>query len=1147
MKSFRFGKTSCWVLGVAGWIFLVQSGAHGERATALAKPGERGGRLQTSTISAAHSSVRIWEEPLLIPTYKVGPPDPNPMFYTRESYQGAQKRIYPYPLLDNLTHIREEKTYKALYLENEYVKLSVLPEIGGRLFSAVDKTNNYDFFYHQHVIKPALIGMLGAWISGGIEWCAFHHHRNTTFMPVDYTLAENPDGSKTVWVGETERRHRMKWLIGITLYPGKSYIEATVKFFNRTPLPHSILYWANVAVHVNNDYQVIFPPSVQVATYHSKIDFTHWPISKGRYRGFNYDGVDISWWKNSPVSNSFFAWNLQEDFMGGYDHGKQAGVVHVGNHHIVCGAKLWEWGTGPFGSMWDSVLTDEDGPYAELMVGAFSDNQPDYSWIKPYEVKTFKQHWYPVREIGGFKNANLNGAVNLELQPNNMVVLGFHTTSIHSNARAILRAEDKILVEETINIAPEKPFKRELAVPAGIKETDLRASLVSADGRELVSYQPVGREPLSKLPMPVKAPPKPQDIKTIEELYLTGLRVEQIHNPRVAPTNYYEEALKRDPGDSRSNTMLGINCIERGLYEQAEKHLRKAIERISAEYTRPGNTEAYYQLGLALRAQGRLDEAYDNFYMAAWDYAFHSAAYYQLAELCCRRGDFLQARDHVNGALSTNSLNTKALNIKAAILRRLGNVKEARNIASKVLAIDPLDFLAMNELYLAQSAMGAESDARKTLADLRRTMRGEVQSYLELAVDYVNCGLWDEAIEVLLRPVESETDFAGTYPLVHYYLGYLHQQKGSHEKASQHYSQASRMPSDYCFPFRPETANLLNAAIKANPSDARAYYYLGNLLFDIQVEKAITCWEKSRSLDDNFATVHRNLGWAYYRIQNKIPEAIDCYEKALACNQLDPRLYLEADILYEIGNVSLEKRLAVLENNHDVVSKRNQSFVREIMVLVLTGKYDKAIDYLTNNFFHIREGGGEIHDVYVDAHLLKGLECMKENRCAEALDHLQKASEYPENLSVGRPKNDRRASQVAYHIGAAHQAAGDMDKAREFYKRAANQRGTSNWPETRFYQALCLNKLGQREDAKRVFDELIRTGERRLAEGTSADFFAKFGEQETKQAREASAHYIIGLGLLGKEQQDEAKQEFDQAAKLNLSHVWAKYRLSAIE
>lgn len=225
------------------------------------------------SVSVSGAAVRVWEEKLDLPSYRLGPPDPCPIFYEGESYQGAQKRVYPYPLQDALTNERTNETFRAVYLENEHIKLCVLPEIGGRLFYATDKSNGYDFFYRQSVIKPALIGMLGAWISGGIEWCVFHHHRNTTHMPVDYATRENPDGSKTLWIGEIERRHRMRWLVGMTLHPGKSYIAVEVRMINRTPMPHSILYWANVAVHVNDGYQVIFPPSVQVATYHAKNDF----------------------------------------------------------------------------------------------------------------------------------------------------------------------------------------------------------------------------------------------------------------------------------------------------------------------------------------------------------------------------------------------------------------------------------------------------------------------------------------------------------------------------------------------------------------------------------------------------------------------------------------------------------------------------------------------------------------------------------------------------------------------------------------------------------------------------------------------------------------------------------------------------------
>ena len=337
------------------------------------------------------------------------------MFFFGRQSQGAEGRIYPYPLYDTLTGKKVDKTYKLVYLENEYVKIGILPEIGGRIFEAVDKTNGYHFFYRQHVIKPALIGLIGAWISGGVEWNIPHHHRASTFLPVQYRIQENADGSKTVWVGELELRHRMRWAVGYTLRPGKSYLEASVRIVNRTPVANTMLCFANAAVHANQDYQVIFPPSTQYVTHHHKREFTTWPIATTRYGGYDFrPGTDVSWYKNHIAANSMFAWNYSDDFFAGYDHGKHAGTMSVADHHIVPGKKLWTWGNGPRGRMWDKILTDEDGPYIELMVGAYSDNQPDYSWLQPYEAKSFSMYWYPFREIGGVKKANLDAAVNLE-------------------------------------------------------------------------------------------------------------------------------------------------------------------------------------------------------------------------------------------------------------------------------------------------------------------------------------------------------------------------------------------------------------------------------------------------------------------------------------------------------------------------------------------------------------------------------------------------------------------------------------------------------------------------------------------------------------------------------------------------------------
>jgi len=591
----------------------------------------------TAIAATGGGKVRIWREPLVIPTYKVAEPDPNPRFYNGRAYQGAQGHVYPYAMIDALTSEKQDQSYNALYLENEYVKICFLPEIGGRLFSAIDKTNNYDYFYRQSVVKPALIGMLGAWISGGIEWCIPHHHRATTYMPVDYTLVENPDGSKTIWVGEMELRHRMNWILGATLYPDKNFMEVTVKIFNRTPFTHSILYWANVAVHSGPDFQVIYPPSVQFVADHAKKDFARWPISHEVYRGVDYTkGVDVSWEKNHIEPTSMFAFHCLEDFIAGYDYGNDAGVVHFASHHKVPGKKFWTWGVGENGKIWERVLTDSDGPYTELMVGSYSDDQPDYSWIQPYEVKVIKQYWYPIRKIQGVKNANRQAAVNLEVE-DGMIEFGFNTTSKYDDATILLKAGEEVLFERKVDISPAEPFYKKIALPAGAKETDLEAVLLSSDKQELVSYKPVEVDDNAPMPEPVSPPPPPEEIETIEEMYLAGLRLQQFYNPAIKPESYYLEALKRDPGDSRVNTVLGMQDCKNALYKQAEEKLNLALDRITKDYTRPLDGRPHYYLGIALQAQGRYDEAYDAFYRASWNSAWSSASYSALAQLDCRR------------------------------------------------------------------------------------------------------------------------------------------------------------------------------------------------------------------------------------------------------------------------------------------------------------------------------------------------------------------------------------------------------------------------------------------------------------------------------------------------------------------------------
>lgn len=1081
----------------------------------------------------AQESVKVWEEPLTLPTYLVKPPDKNPMFFRNQSYQGASRYIYPYALEDNPTNEKIDKTYKALYLENEYIKLCVLPEIGGRLFYATDKTNGYEIFYRQHVIKPANIGMVGAWISGGVEFCVFHHHRASTNLPVDYRLVNNADGSSTIWIGETEPRHRMKWSLGISLYPGKSYIEVDGRLMNPTENINSILYWANVATHVNEDYQVIFPPSTDFAVYHAKNSFAHWPVTSEVYNGKEHyeNHIDASWWKNHPDPISMFAHDIKHGFLAGYDHGKQAGTMHVGNHHIVKGAKLWEWGPGPYGSMWDTkVLTDSDGPYAELMTGAYSDNQPDYSWLKPYEYKTFQQYWYPIRSTGGATAANLSGTINLKKEESGEFLVAANTTQAYENAHIVLRNDDKVFFETNTSISPDKPFAQHVRV-GDVDEYSLNLSL-SVNGKELIAYRPVKKDTDLPLPKPVEPPRSPEEIESVEELYLTGLRIRQFHNARIDAQAYFEEALKRDPMDVRSNTMMGIILKEDLMLEDAARYLRTAIKRLTANYTRPRDCEALYHLGIILKWQKKYEAAYDTLYRAAWDQNFASAAYFHLAQISVLRGNDGTALTEIDRSLSYNSSNLPALNLKTSVLRRLGKNQAAAEIAEFVLTKDPLNSYALNEEVL----MG-----RKNSQDLVALLRNEPESYLELATQYMNSGLNDDAFNILEKAGNAEVPALKNYPTIHYYLGYLYLRKKDKDKAVAHFKKGQELPTDYCFPFRRETADILKYALSMDPGDSRAYYYLGNIFYDRQPAFAINAWESAINHEPDLAIAHRNLGWGYQQFYQDTDKAIAAYEKALEFNQEEPRYFYELDKLYEKSGAGIDKRRQLFEGNHEVVSQRPDAFLQEIQVLLLAGKSGRAIEYLRSQFFPRQEGVDNLHGMYVDACLTKGLSEYESGNWQSALKYFQMADEYPENHQIARNPNYGGNAQIFYLQGKAYEKLGKKKTAKQLYEKIAAMELRS--PENMYYQALANQALGYKVAAVTLGEKIEREGVALAFEEAEVDFFSKFGEGESLKERQSKGYHLLGLYQMILGDEKKATEYLDKACTLDPNNLWAKVHL----
>lgn len=1081
----------------------------------------------------------VWQETVLIPTYGVGEPDQNPMFLEKRVYQGSSGKVYPLPVIDKILDEKEDKPYKAVFLENEYLKVMVLPELGGRIQRAYDKTNGYDFVYYNEVIKPALVGLTGPWISGGIEFNWPQHHRPTTYAPTQFQIVNCEDGSAYVECSEVDQMYGTKGKMRFTLYPDRAYIQVEGQLYNRTNLPQTFLWWANPAVAVNDHTQSVFPPDVTAVFDHGKRDVSNFPIATGVYYKHDYGaGVDISRYKNIPVPTSYMCAHSDYDFVGGYDYGKEAGILHVADHHVSPGKKQWTWGCGDFGKAWDRNLTDENGPYIELMTGMYCDNQPDFTWLKPFEEKYFTQIFMPYKQLGYVKNANRDAALNLEIE-DGKVRIRVYVTHPTDGLRIVLACKGEVIYEAQANLNPTKIF--DVTVDAKeAEESDYSISLYGKNRRRILYYAPARKE-IAKIPDPMPPAKQPTEILTNEELYLTGLHIEQYRHATYLPEDYYLEALKRDPGDMRANMAYGCLLLRRGCFEESEKYFRKAVERATDRNPNPYSGECFYDLGLSLIYQERDDEAYDAFYKAAWTAEQQEMSYYYLAAIDCRSGNFEEALAHIERSLVKNGHSLKARALKGIILKELsgGEVcEEAKQWFGENLALDAFDFVSRMEL-------GEEETARQL-------MGGRTSSLIEAAIDYAEAGFYERSV-ALLAPCED--------PMALYYLAYYQKKLGKAEECTKTLAKCEKSNIRYCFPNRMEDIAVLEFALEENEKDAHAPYLLGCLFYDKrQYTKAISLWEESTRRDASFPTVWRNLALAYFNKKEDREAARSALEKAYALDESDARVLLELDQLYQKLGVTVKERFDFLAKRREIVELRDDLTIAFIQLLNLLGQHAEALEMLEKRHFHPWEGGeGKVTAQYMEA--LKELACdalaLGDGEGAEVL--LRRALIFPENLGEGKLEGEKD-NDLYYLLGRACFLQGKQEAAKEAFVRAGegNEEPSSAMyyndqpADMIFYEGLANLALGKKERANSRFHKLLSYGEKHYYDEVKIDYFAvslpdlQLFEDDLSRKNRMHCDYLCGLGYLGLGEKEKAQRFLSRVLSENDVHQGAFFALRRI-
>jgi len=1054
-------------------------------------------------LSARADQVQVYEESLTIPTYRIGEPEILPRWNPHFG------EIYPYPMLDKLTDYKYPRTYRALWLENDYVKVLVLPEIGGRLHGAQDKTNGYQFMFDQRTIKPALVGRGGAWISGGIEWNFPDGHRVSGFRPTDWRIVENPDGSKTVWTGEIERVFGMRWSVGNTVHPGRNWIETRVRLFNCTPYPHSFLYWADCGVRGTPEFQAVIPG--EIATGHGKHRFFHWPI---------HNGVDLRKWKNAPGGTSYFAWESESDYFGTWNPEDNGGLVHWADHHIMRGKKLWFCGTSPAGRLWEVVLTDGDLPLVEPQAGAYSDNQPDYLWIMPGETKIFSHYWFPVRDIGPWDYANLEGSLTLRLEENR-VKIGWSPTGENENALVILTSAGREFYRRSVDSGPGTPFMDELNAPESADLYSLKMTVLSAAGDTLLCFQhPVPENP----PLPRPDPPFPpaEKIESQDSLFLIGDNLERFRQTEQA-IQYYEEALRRDSMDVRTNTAMGLVYLKRGLYAEALQFFGKALDRQSSF------ARARYYQGLAELQLGEPGKAEKDLNLSSYDLSFYAAAHYELARLAASQGRLERALEHIERSIRGNADNAQARAVKALILNRLGRHEEALAAATEVQDTDPLDFLSLAERVKAFEQLGRQEKAEALRDTFLAVTRSSSENHLELAIRYARCGSFEDAVRVL-RMITDQPGYEKLSPMVYYYLGYYYNLLGKNLESNVFRTRGSEVSADCCFPSRLESVPVLRFAMEKNPQDARAFYLLGTLYFSKErVDDAILVLQRSVSLDPGNAVAQRNLGYAWVRNKD-LERARVAYEAALEADHDIPLAILELDMVYHDLGLSAEQRASFLEKYREQAFKSDPLLKRLISLYVQLERYDDALQALTSHRFHSWEGRYGVHLYWVQSQIKKGDAAFQAGDCEKALEHYRLALSYPSNLEVEEQPGTIHARK-RYKIGLALEALGRSKEAGEEFEKVVKDRpGTDN--AYQYFRGKALDRLGRKDAARKVFQQLLES----LAKpGDSGHVISSGPGRRLFSGRRARAliHFKRALALEGLENYEQAQEEHRKALELD--------------
>jgi tetratricopeptide (TPR) repeat protein len=959
---------------------------------------------------AVRAQVRVWQGTLTLPTYEEGLPDPNPPFdqFTTNRFN------YPYTLRNNLTSNRTDHAWRAIYLENEYLKCSVLPDVGGHLYTCTDKISAKPMFYANPSIKKAAIAYRGAWAAFGVEFNFPVSHNWVTMSPVNFAFANHDDGSASATVGNIDRVYGMEWTVELILRPKSTLLEQRVTLSNRSDVRHRFYWWNNAGVAAWDDTRIEYP--MRYVATHGFTEIHPWPVDT--------DGVDYSIVRNhlkGPVS--MFSHGNRENFMGVWNPHTNTGTVHFAEYGDVPAKKIWSWGVDADGLDWRKALSDDNSGYLEVQAGLFR-NQETYAFLEPRQSIRFSEYWMPVREIGGISRANRAGVASLRRDGSRLTV-GFNANgAIPQASISILKGSEPVFHEKA-DLAPERAWIHD--VPNVESQAKYTIQIQDAKGATLLrqtegeyDWAPdseihVGAQPAYHMPESGK--------RSYDDWVQLG-RDDELNGRNLDALEDYKQALTKIPESYAATKAVGRLSAALLRYDEAKAYLEPLHSRDTTD------AEVSYYLGLAYEGQSDNDQARTVYEQAGRLPAFRSAAALRLGEMLARSGDLAGAERHLSEALSAAPDDLRVQEELVAIRLASGKAQEAHALAQQSAARFPLSAVLREEMGTPDLAHLGDDSNR----------------VLNLAAEYMRLGLYAKALDVLSRkypPAVSDQQEPGAlapqeHPMVAYFRAYCREKLG--QPAADDYNAASRLSTAYAFPNTAEEFTVLRAALHAHPSDPSAHYLLGTFYFSRgMTDPALNEWAEARKAGPAIPVLGASTGLALLHVKNDPERALSAFRDGLQSDPTNIANYLGVDQALSLLNRPASERVEALEKYPKLDSAPPGLIFELILNLAEAGDFERATSLFHNRFFPREEGGTNVRQVWIEVQLQRALASAKQGRCEEAFSAAQHLGSEVPGLTFTRDGLEPflGTARTNYLLGSIYTTCGKSEEAKAKFELAA--------------------------------------------------------------------------------------------------------------